>query len=110
MFNLLSWWLGGAVGFIMAYGIKNNEKFRVINPKFITIKENGEVVTFLRNYNTETGYFQYKYMAWMEWGIFCIFRVVLHSFIGQTMYNWSIILLVGFLLSNHIAYKRYKTI
>ena len=110
MFNLLSWWLGGAIGFIMAYGVKNNERFRAINPKFITIKENGEVVTFLRNYNSETGYFKYKYIAWMEWGGYCTSQAILHSFVNQTMYNRSIILLIGLLLANHIAYKRYKTI
>jgi len=109
MFNLLSWWLGGAVGFIMAYGIKNNEKFRVINPKFITIKENGEVVTFLRNYNSETGYFQYKYMAWMEWGVYSTSTALLHSVTNEPI-NWPIILFIALLLSNHIAYKRYKTI
>jgi len=110
MINLILWCIFSIFYFQRAYKVKTSEIYKEACLKNATVRDDGEVVTFLRNYNTKEGYLKYTYIGSLAWGLFFLVYVLLRYSLKYKDGILPIIILVLFVLTDYILYRKYKTI
>jgi len=110
MINIILWIIFSIFCFQKAYKVKTSENYREAYMKNITVRDDGEVVTFLRNYKSKEGYLKYTYIGSMAWGIFFLVNAILRY---SLKFRESILItaiFVLFFLTDYMLYRKHKTV